>query len=168
MLCEKCGQQPATVHLTTIVGGEKTEQHLCAMCCQKQKQALTMAGMSTLLLSLLKGATNAPAETVHRRCDNCGQTYEAFQKTGMLGCPKCYDVFREQLTALLGRIHGKTAHVGRVPAKAADHVSMLRRLETLRRDMDKAVALEDFELAAKLRDEIRAMQPAREEAPSNG
>jgi len=127
-----------------------------------------MAGMSTLLLSLLKGATNSPAETVHIRCENCGQTYEVFQKTGMLGCPKCYDIFREQLAPLLGRIHGKTTHTGRVPSETAEQMSMMRRLEILRRDMDKAVAHEDFELAAKLRDEIRAMQPAREGAPADG
>ncbi|MDR1569212.1 MAG: UvrB/UvrC motif-containing protein [Oscillospiraceae bacterium] len=164
MLCENCGQQPATVHLTTIVGGDKTEQHLCAACCQKHKQALTMAGMSTLLLSLLQGAGSTQHEHVEMRCECCGQTYDEFQKTGMLGCPKCYDAFRSQLVSLLGRIHGgKTQHTGRIPPRSEEQNHAAKRLETLRRDMDRAVADEDFELAAKLRDEIRAMQPAREE-----
>jgi protein arginine kinase activator len=167
MLCEKCGVAPATIHLTTIVGGEKIEQHLCAACCQKQKQALTMAGMSTLLLSLLKGASATPDETVTLRCDSCGQTYEAFQKSGMLGCPKCYDVFKEHLMPLLSRIHGKTTHTGRVPPDTFEQTTMQRRLETLRRNMDRAVAEEDFELAASLRDEIRAMQPAKDPTPPN-
>ncbi|MDR2506133.1 MAG: UvrB/UvrC motif-containing protein [Oscillospiraceae bacterium] len=162
MLCEKCGVAPATIHLTTIVGGEKIEQHLCAACCQKQKQALTMAGMSTLLLSLLKGASGVPDETVTLRCHSCGQTFEVFQKTGMLGCPKCYEVFKEHLTPLLSRIHGKTSHTGRVPPDTFEQTTMARRLESLRRNMDRAIAEEDFELAAQLRDEIRAMQPAKE------
>lgn len=163
MLCENCGKQPATVHLTTIVGGEKTEQHLCAACCQKHKQALTMAGMSTLLLSLLQGAGPGSHEHLALRCECCGQTFEDFQKTGMLGCPKCYNAFRQHLTPLLGRIHGKTQHVGRVPPRSEEQNHAAKRLEALKRDMERAVADEDFELAARLRDEIRAMQPAREE-----
>jgi len=163
MQCENCGQQPATVHLTTIVGGEKTEQHLCAGCCQKHKQALTMAGMSTLLLSLLKGAAGAQSEQIALRCECCGQTYGEFQKTGMLGCPKCYDAFRAHLSTLLGRIHGKTQHAGRMPPPSEEQNHVAKRVETIKRDMDRAVADEDFELAAKLRDELRAMIPAREE-----
>lgn len=162
MLCESCHQQPATVHLTTIVGGEKTEQHLCAACCQKHKQAMAVAGMNSLLASLLQGtAQTTTASTL--RCGNCGQTYEQFRKTGTLGCAQCYEEFRTQLKPMLERIHGRVQHAGRVP-KQADEVNRARlRMEELRREMERAVASEDFERAAKLRDEIRAMQPAKEE-----
>ncbi|GHU74051.1 DNA methylase [Clostridia bacterium] len=162
MLCENCHQQPATVHLTTIAGGEKTEQHLCAACCQKHKQALTMAGMSTLLLNLLQGAAVHTDEHPTIRCDTCGQTYDEFQKTGMLGCPKCYESFRSQLTPLLNRIHGKAQHTGRAPSRTEEESHVRRRMESLKREMDRAVADEDFELAAQIRDELRAMTPAQE------
>ncbi|GHU68471.1 DNA methylase [Clostridia bacterium] len=166
MLCENCHQQPATVHLTTIVGGEKTEQHLCAACCTKHKQALTMAGMSTLLFNLLQGATASSAsEQQDIRCDTCGQTFEEFQKTGMLGCPKCYESFRTQLTPLLTRIHGNTRHTGRAPSRTEEQSHLRRRMDSLKREMDRAVADEDFELAAQLRDELRAMTPAQSASP---
>ncbi|MDR1598707.1 MAG: UvrB/UvrC motif-containing protein [Oscillospiraceae bacterium] len=164
MLCENCRQQPATVHLTTIVGGEKTEQHLCASCCQKHKQALTMAGMSTLLLNLLQGSPAPSSENPGPRCEVCGQTFGEFQKSGMLGCPKCYDSFRTQLTPLLTRIHGGARHTGRAPSRTEEQSHIRRRMDQLRREMDRAVADEDFELAARLRDELRAMTPAQDGA----
>ncbi|MDR0396371.1 MAG: UvrB/UvrC motif-containing protein [Oscillospiraceae bacterium] len=167
MLCESCHQQPATVHLTTIVGGEKTEQHLCASCCQKHKQALTMAGMSTLLLNLLQGASAQSGEQPGPRCEACGQTYGEFQKSGILGCPKCYDSFRAHLAPLLTRIHGGSKHTGRAPSRAGEESQIRRRIDALKREMNRAVADEDFELAARLRDELRAMTPAQDCAGSS-
>lgn len=29
MMCQECGQRPATLHFTKIVNGDKTEFHLC-------------------------------------------------------------------------------------------------------------------------------------------
>ncbi|MDR2657650.1 MAG: UvrB/UvrC motif-containing protein [Oscillospiraceae bacterium] len=164
MLCESCHQQPATVHLTTIVGGEKIEQHLCAACCQKHKQALTMAGMSTLLLNLLQGSSTPTSDQPDIRCETCGQTFDMFQKSGMLGCPRCYESFRAHLTPLLTRIHGNARHTGRAPSRTEEQSHIRRRMDALKREMDRAVADEDFELAAKLRDELRAMTPAQDGA----
>lgn len=161
MLCESCHEQPATVHLTTIAGGEKTEQHLCAACCQKHKQAIAVAGMNSLLAGLLQGTAQTTASTL--RCSSCGQTYEQFRKTGTLGCAQCYQDFRTQLKPMLERIHGRVQHAGRVP-KQADEINRARlHMEDLRREMERAVASEDFERAAQLRDELRAMQPAKED-----
>jgi protein arginine kinase activator len=163
MLCESCHQQPATVHLTTIIAGEKTEQHLCAECCQKHKQALTMAGMNTLLATLLQGGADAPKKkSENSLCPVCHTTYHQFSRSGLLGCAKCYSTFQEHLKPMLERVHGRVQHVGRVPRHTEEVNHMQERLDALRRDMDRAVAEEDFERAAQLRDEIRAMQPARE------
>ena len=160
MLCEKCHQQQATVLMTTIIGGERSEQHLCAACCQKHKQAMTVAGMNALLASLLQGTGQTTASTL--RCTSCGQTYEQFRKTGTLGCAQCYEAFRSQLKPMLERIHGRVQHAGRVPRQADELNKARQKLEELRREMESAIASEDFERAAVLRDEIRAMQPAKE------
>ena len=32
MLCEECKKRPANVHLTKIIGDQKTEMHLCQQC----------------------------------------------------------------------------------------------------------------------------------------
>lgn len=161
MLCESCHQQTATVHLTTIVAGEKTEQHLCAACCQKHKQALTVAGMNTLLASFFQATVQQPPASA-LRCEHCGQSFEQFKKMGVLGCAHCYEEFRTQLKPMLQKIHGRSQHAGRLPREADDALRHRRQLETLRKEMDQAISDENFERAAELRDLLRTMLPAKE------
>ena len=67
------------------------------------------------------------------------------------------------LPRLLRRIHGGVKHVGKVYLPPDPTVSQIeKRLEGLRRKLERAVQAEDFERAAELRDEIRAMGPAQE------
>jgi protein arginine kinase activator len=37
MLCQNCNEKEATVQLTKIVNGEKTELHLCEDCAAKKR-----------------------------------------------------------------------------------------------------------------------------------
>ena len=58
-------------------------------------------------------------------------------------------------------MHGGTQHVGKVylpPDPTASE--MEKRLEGLRRRLTRAIESEDFERAAELRDQIRALEPA--------
>jgi uncharacterized Zn finger protein (UPF0148 family) len=124
--------------------------------------------MSTLLLNLLQGGVSQVSEAPDIRCEVCGQTMAEFQKTGMLGCPACYDAFRAHLTPLLNRLPGSARHTGRAPARTEEQSHIRRKMDSIKREMDRAVAEEDFELAAKLRDELRAMTPAQENAGGQG
>jgi len=97
-------------------------------------------------------------------CPECGMTYDEFRKVGRLGCSTCYKAFAKPLKRLLKRIHGADQHVGRVPGQAAtateDEVDTeVSAVETLRADLVQAVEDEEYERAAKLRDEIARMQP---------
>jgi protein arginine kinase activator len=76
-----------------------------------------------------------------------------------LGCPHCYSVYEPQLRGLLRRIHGATQHVGKVylPPDTAE-ADRTARLAGLRRKLQRAVEAEDFERAAELRDQIRALE----------
>ena len=86
-----------------------------------------------------------------------------FTRTGHLGCPKCYEAFREQLQPMLLQIHGRVQHAGRQPLSTAEEQRKRSATEQLQRQMEQAVALEDFETAAKLRDQIRALSVSGEE-----
>ena len=89
--------------------------------------------------------------------------YSAFERTGRLGCAQCYHDFAEQLRPVLQRIHGNIQHEGRKPAHfeetpAQPELSPLeKKKEELRLKMEEAVASENFEDAAKYRDELRAL-----------
>ena len=53
-ICERCGKEPATVHLRRVSEGEETETHLCASCAQSEGlEPLAKAGMSEDPVALL-------------------------------------------------------------------------------------------------------------------
>ena len=99
-------------------------------------------------------------------CEQCGMTYAEFRKGGMLGCANCYKAFKTPLTALLQRVHGNTQHAGRVPGGVHSGTSIRMNIDRLKQKLQKAVADEEYEQAAKLRDTIRAltMQLERKES----
>jgi protein arginine kinase activator len=149
MFCER----PATVHLTDIVDGKKREAHLCDRCARDR--GLVPAGAGPQLdLSALLGLLGAarPAAPADAACPACGLSYGAFKAAGRFGCPHDYDAFRAALDPLLERVHRATAHAGKVPAAAR-----AAEADTLRGRLRDAVAAEDYEEAARLRDRIRAL-----------
>lgn len=130
----------------------------------------------------LKEGTEGEDEPV---CGECGLSFSTYRATYMLGCPACYDAFGEHLLTDIRKIHGATAHKGPPPA-AAQHpaepkgghaaspevpesgpaeppppaaaIDKEAQLRALRRKLDEAVAAEDFESAAELRDRIRSLE----------
>ena len=121
-------------------------------------QALLGAILSTIAGKLQE----ADEETPDIVCPKCGETYAEFQKTGMLGCAECYQAFRKELAPVITRVQGRTQHAGRRPPVSEEEQARQTRMEELRSLMEAAVAEENFEEAARLRDELRAMTPARE------
>ena len=92
------------------------------------------------------------------KCPACAFTYNDFKKVGRLGCGECYDAFKKQLTPLLKRIHSADRHVGKVPLTAGKTVKDTRNLQDLRIKMEKAIQFEEFEEAARLRDQIKELE----------
>ena len=119
MLCDICGKNPATVHLTEIIDDQMNELHLCEECArQKSAQMEQQFGLSDLLAGMVEfGKPTKEAETVSVKCANCGLTYADFKKIGRLGCGECYSAFKKYLGPLLKRIHGSSRHVGKSPIK---------------------------------------------------
>jgi protein arginine kinase activator len=150
---------PATVHLTDIVNKKKREAHLCEQCARERNllpdppgPQIDLTALMNLLLSPFQqpqGGALAPA--AEPACPACGLTYAAFKAEGRFGCGHDYDAFRVVLEPLLERVHRATAHAGKQPASAR----RLAELEDLRAKMKSAIAIEDYEQAARLRDLIR-------------
>lgn len=158
MLCEECGKNQAEVMMTTVINGESTTRHLCRECLKKYKAGDLQAVLAAVLSAMTTKNQTAPEIT----CPRCGETYAEFQKTGMLGCAECYQAFRKELTPLITRVQGRAQHAGRRPPVSEEEQARQNRMDELRFQMEAAVAEENFEEAARLRDELRAMAPARE------
>jgi len=168
MVCDNCKQSQATVHLTEIVNEQMTELHLCEACAnQKGAQMESHFGLADLLAGLadVGKAAEVEEEVAARACPSCGMTYDDFRKVGRLGCAECYSTFRRSLGSLLKRIHGSGHHLGKSPARAARPPGKAKvELTDLKRKLERAIDMEEFEEAARLRDEIRQFERQEQRA----
>ena len=157
MQCDVCKSKKATVFLTQIVKGEMQKINLCESC-SKEKGIMDPTGfqLADVLLGFGHGEKleNMPQE---KTCGACGMTQSTFRKTGRLGCAACYVTFGEGLETLLKAMHKGTRHIGKVPANAVNTADVEDRLAELRTLLKEAVDSEQFEEAARLRDELRKL-----------
>ena len=59
---------------------------------------------------------------------------------------------------LLENIHDETRHCGKTPHRAPRDTQTLTSLIQLRNDLKRAIAAEDYELAARVRDQIKELE----------
>lgn len=181
MTCSECGDEEATVRLTEIVGGKKRVRQLCKSCAEGvgfvidlPKPKAAAAPQPPSVPSSVMGALGALGESLGTgyedpttSCPHCGITWGEFRKSSRLGCPHDYDheVFGTQLDDLLTQYHGATEHKGSRPVTRSRHVEEQRAErervaegERLQKALAVAVATEDFEEAARLRDQLEAFE----------
>lgn len=162
-LCTRCNKAQATFHLTDIArSGEKTERHLCERCAAEEglhvlEKPVSMAEAIEKFVIGSKAA--APLQNLV--CEECGISYREFRNQGLLGCAKDYDVFRDVLAPLIERAHdGATHHTGKTPKSMGLPRTTQQDVRRLKRLLQEAVAAEDYERAADLRDRIRKAEQA--------
>ena len=160
MVCDICGKKEATVHITEIINDKMAKLHLCEDCAkEKGAEMEEHFGLSDLLAGLADlGANIEPEIADSVKCNSCGFTYRDFKKMGRLGCSECYDAFKKQLAPLLRRIHGADRHVGKVPLMIGKTVKDSRNLQDMKIKLEKAIQAEEFEEAARLRDQIKELE----------
>ncbi|HEX6988999.1 MAG TPA: UvrB/UvrC motif-containing protein [Bacillota bacterium] len=165
ILCQECGERPATFHMTQVVNNQTTDVHLCERCARESGEFDFLLepkfNLHDLLAGLLEQQAGARPRSAPSRqaCPGCGLTYQDFARTGLLGCAQCYDAFADALEPVVRRVHGHSRHVGKVPA--GHEVPVAARIEQLRSRLERAVAEERYEDAARIRDEIRELQGRR-------
>lgn len=166
MICQECGKKPATLHFTKIVNGEKTEFHICESCARERGEMIpgTAGGFSihNLLSGLLDfepaSGGGKPVKAAAPRCESCGLTYSQFSKLGRFGCSECYKYFDERLDPLFKRVHGNTFHTGKVPKRTGGKIQQKREIDRLKKELVQRVEHEEFEAAARIRDQIKELE----------
>ena len=165
MKCMNC-EKPATFHITELTGSQPQELHLCEGCARvylmqaedkTSPSPPTLAGVLAQQLKLGQTAQEL-AKLDQRACPVCGITFFEFRQQGRLGCAHDYVSFEKELEPLLVNIHGDNSHSGKRPKRVARSTDQRTDLIRLRREMEKAVAKEDYERASQLRDQIRSLE----------
>ncbi len=167
--CQICNQAPATVHLTNIKNNVKNEMHMCESCAEKNgvhihktvsfekvftpKKGTVLNSVDFVLNSDINNSEEKQKK-VDVVCEKCGMKWREFRKNGRLGCPNDYKVFKKGLLPLLDEIHSSTSHhVGKVP-DVSEQENRYKALIELKRKLRDAIAKEEYEEAARFRDEI--------------
>lgn len=165
-LCDICNKNRATIKLTRI-DDDKTTEHLICQSCAVQISPLHKKSEEALfnLQGLFSNLFQSPDESAAKVtdspevCSACQTKFETYRKTFLLGCPECYTSFEEPLLADLRKIHGDIRHAGKAPkGHTPQQVTGKEEIAGLRRQLRDAVADEDFETAAELRDRIRRLE----------
>lgn len=163
MKCSRCSK-PATLHITEIRHGTVQAVHLCESCAQEYLSSSSLNEvadpadqLAAQLGQLDEGELREYDDLV---CPNCGLTFREFRQQGRLGCPHDYVAFEEELMPLLENIHGETQHVGKFPKRAPHESQRQYELIRLRNQLRSAVEDEQYEEAARLRDEIQTLESA--------
>ena len=166
MKCQKCGEREATTHVKKVINGYKQEYYLCADCAQ-EAGLMNFQNMDFGIGNFLSGIFGGDKKLQSGEpeilkgasvCPTCGMRIQEFLDGGKLGCSDCYDAFRGRLVRPLRQIHGACEHVGKVPQRRGGALKRSRQIANLEADLNKAVMEQNFEQAAKLRDQIRDLK----------
>lgn len=166
--CTEC-RRPLRILYTEIVGNVINEVGMCSECPELQKRLKgTREAAHPALLQ--EGSTGLA-------CGNCGMTLDSIRVGMLLGCDRCYEVFESVLVeelirsqALPSRItdskRSQILHIGRSPNESAGMTPSLKLL-ALNEALSETLAREDYEQAALLRDQIKAITLKKDE-PQGG
>jgi protein arginine kinase activator len=153
-----CGKG-ATVHLTQIIKNQIQKVDLCEDCA-KTSGVTDPEGFSLadLLAKSFAGPAEEPAEGAALICEQCGCSTRDFKKTGRLGCAACYDAMKPILLPLLAGLHKGGLHKGKAPARQWRRLELSREIAALERQLLDAVKDENFDTAARCRDQLGALR----------
>lgn len=165
-LCQRCKARPASILVSRVVNGTKTDRYLCESCAKDEGAFHIMLSPPFTVHHMLGGLIGAPGtapraqrdQGLDVRCPACGQSYQEFTGTGRLGCAHCYTAFREELSPLIRRVQAGTEHRGKVPVRTGGEMRKKRQLDELREALKACISREEFEKAAELRDQIRLLE----------
>jgi len=163
--CTQCHEREAVIRLTQVLDDQVQTLRLCERCAAERGVETGIGMASTPLGGFLAALGNVgavvgpPGAHDVETCPGCGATLNDFRELGRVGCAACWDAFAGSLGPLVRRLHGSTHHAGaryHPPGVAA--VDAGEEARRLGEQLALAVATENFELAAELRDRLRALE----------
>jgi protein arginine kinase activator len=166
MECSHC-KKPVKVIYKEIVGNSINVTEMCADCpILKEK----------LHGSMYIKTEEGQIEEAKLICGHCGTSLESIIEENPVGCSECYSVFGDVIINELIESHqippslqktlaskkAQLIHIGRAPNKAAS-IAPPDKLTALNEALNEAIKRENYEQAALLRDQIKALMEKKDD-----
>lgn len=169
MLCDICKEREATIHITKIVNGVKQDINLCSECAKQSEQFNMVQDIDIMapfsfpnilsgLMDYVNMTTTKSDRPIDLVCKNCGATYREFKKNGLLGCSECYENFKPTILSIIKGVQSNVEHVGKIPKRSGGELVQKKKIIKLKEELQKSIALEEYEKAAEIRDKIREIE----------
>lgn len=155
MLCTNCKKETAVFFYEQNVNGKSTSVALCKNCSKKISSPYKSFGFFEPFFK----ATVQESSSDEKICNLCGMRFEDIRKLGKVGCPECYKTFKSELDVIIRQIHGTAKHCGCTPQSSPEAVTADEsELDKLQKRLSEAIATENYEEAATLRDMIKEIK----------
>lgn len=160
MKCDKCGKE-SVYRSTLIVNGVSQTTNLCRDCAIKE--GVFASEPTSLFDDIFSSfADFLPFEKVENIvCPVCKTSLREFKTTGKLGCPNCYEIFREEIANVVKKIAPFDRHKqGEIREKKVTKKKQTKedKIIALRQEMSMAVKEERYEDAAKIKKQIQKLE----------
>ena len=151
--CDLCDRS-AIYHDVRIVNNEHNTTHLCAEHALEAGVNLGPIDLSVVFSTIEETLEHTSAKA----CPDCGMTIAQYKKCSLLGCPTCYETFKEVLLPIINKVqNNNTQLVGRVPSQMSVDLNRHLQIRKLLKKLESAVSQEQYEQAATLRDQLREL-----------
>jgi protein arginine kinase activator len=157
MICERCGKKEASLEYREVIRGPEGERTKIMRLCWRCFEELCLYPQD-----IPKGGREMKGDFGSKRrslsCPRCGLRKSEFLKFKVLGCPACYETFRDILIPMIREYHGHVEHVGKGLSRPIKASLLRKRIKRLKEELKKAVRRESYGEAARIRDEIRKIE----------
>jgi protein arginine kinase activator len=153
MLCQHCKKNQATINFIETINGESCELHLCEQCYAYKYGEFEEQATNAFLNGLF-----GKYEPARKTCKVCGMSFADYEKTGLVGCASCYDVFKEELLPSIARIQGKVTHVGRAGGDYSSEHDLRIKLRQMQDKMENALRSGNYAEAGKINSQMNIIR----------
>jgi|GEM_PF-6761401 len=104
---------------------------------------------------------DAPASLREKTCPLCSQRLSDLMETYFVGCPMCYQIFKEEIEKLAINYHGKCEHFGKTPKRNQSRERIEKELNALAQEEKEAVRARDYVRAEEIKRKISLIKGER-------
>lgn len=158
MICDMCKLNEAKISVEQVADGVTKNIYLCPACSQRLGFGMFSKTIDISITKILEANDNDDGRKSDQ-CPVCGLSFREIESKKMMGCPECFSFFKAEIMEILGKKKKNLKYSGFITDEQSSETFFeTHSSEELHEELKKTVETEDYERAAALRDEIKALE----------